>query len=117
MPRHIRIECSRCHRPDLRIRPEYLGQTVRCKHCGKAFVARAADVPTTMTPPIPSSPRAGTSTVVGVEPEPRPMVLDMEVQPPQSGLSTRTAESFSTLQQLREAEVQLARFRDHAHGL
>jgi 1-acyl-sn-glycerol-3-phosphate acyltransferase len=38
---HVWISCPRCHRGNLRIRAEFLGHRVRCKHCGHKF--RAVD--------------------------------------------------------------------------
>src|SRR5689334_19377412 len=37
MGRHILIACPRCGRSGLRIRPEYLGRSVQCKHCAHVF--------------------------------------------------------------------------------
>jgi chromosome segregation ATPase len=36
MPRHIRIPCPECTRT-LRVRPEYVGRQVQCKHCQHHF--------------------------------------------------------------------------------
>src|SRR5260370_1640788 len=36
MPKHIRIPCPECAR-ELRVRPEYVGRHVQCKHCQHSF--------------------------------------------------------------------------------
>ncbi len=40
MPRHVHVTCPNCQRPDIRIRPEYVGRKVQCKHCNHIFRAR-----------------------------------------------------------------------------
>lgn len=45
MPRHTQITCPHCQRSGLRIRTEFLGRSVLCKHCGKSFRSRPVDDP------------------------------------------------------------------------
>jgi len=72
MALHIRISCPHCHRSGLRLRNEYLGRRVHCKHCGERFVTAAEHVtdwggtPPTVPPPPPEP-----STVGGPEVSPR----------------------------------------------
>jgi hypothetical protein len=37
MAKSIRITCPSCRRSGLRMRPEYLGRNIQCKHCGASF--------------------------------------------------------------------------------
>ena len=63
MPTYTRIPCPKCGH-ELKIREEYLGQRVACKHCSHAFVARAEE-------PAPASRPAPPL-------DPAPMALDLD---------------------------------------
>ena len=41
MSRYVLLTCPHCQRSGLKVRPEYLGQLVCCKHCEQTFTAVA----------------------------------------------------------------------------
>ncbi|MEJ7639646.1 MAG: hypothetical protein WKF75_17150 [Singulisphaera sp.] len=114
MSRHIRIECPNCRRTDLRIRPEYLGRRVTCKHCGFEFPARAAD--DSGTPPTSAGHPPAEQAAID-EAEPRATAPGGEVERIRAELATRTGEYTATLRRLQDVEGRLGESEDRARGL
>src|SRR4051812_2154429 len=105
MAKHVRVTCPHCERSNLRMRPEYIGQMVRCHHCKHTFLAQSADVlaPDT-TPEEVSAAQMAASRARVTE-------LEDEIQWVRTALVTRADEHATALQQLQEAQGQLAQMR------
>ena len=112
MSRHIRIACPNCQRSDLRIRPEYLGRRVTCKHCHHEFPAGAAEDPGTRPRPAGHSPPEQAAIDVA---EPRATALEVERM--RAELGTQTGQYTATLQRLRDVEGRLGQSQDRVRGL
>src|SRR4051812_15572559 len=52
MSSYSRFPCPQCQHP-LKIREEYLGRRVSCKHCSHTFIARAPEETVPAPPPTP----------------------------------------------------------------
>ena len=117
MPRHVRITCPHCQRGGLRVRPEYLGRRVACKHCDHVFPARAAEDPGTGPSPDGPAPAEPASAAVIAEAGRRATALEGEIERVRAELATRSGKYATTRRKLHEVRVQLGQSEDRGHRL
>src|SRR6516225_1473810 len=95
------MACPQCQTP-LRVRTEYVGKRIACKTCDHTFRVEAP--PDGAAPP--PAPPAAAGEGAG-----------QEVQQLREELAARTSEHDRALQQLQEAQAELAGLRGQVHDL
>jgi hypothetical protein len=120
-PYHLRMPCPHCGRV-LRIRTEYLGLNVGCKHCHHTFRARQEDLldpPPRAAPPVPAADPHGEGQAAG-----RIQELQRELQHVCSQLTEQVSRHTATLQELQavedrfaQAEVRAVELQEHLENL
>ncbi|MBV8269417.1 MAG: hypothetical protein JO252_24095 [Planctomycetaceae bacterium] len=116
-PYHLRMPCPHCGR-ELRIRNEYLGLNIGCKHCHHTFRARQEDLLDPLpraAPPVPAADPHGEGQAAG-----RIQELQRELQHVCSQLTEQVSRHTATLQELQavedrfaQAEVRAVELQEH----
>src|SRR5262249_36727141 len=118
---YIDLSCPNCQRP-LRVRTEYAGQRIACKHCSHAFVA---GVPAEAGPvaPAPAAAPQPERSVGPPQPDPaadarqRPAQQEAEPQRAVRELAARTAGLTAATEEAQRAREDTARLEQQLRAL
>ncbi|HEV3083689.1 MAG TPA: hypothetical protein VGY66_28165, partial [Gemmataceae bacterium] len=102
MTQYVESACPSCHHP-VRIRTEYLGKRIACKHCNHTFVAQPDQLPPAPTAAAPQPPTEG--------------IADQGVAALEEQLKQVRAELAARTQEHAAAEKKLTETQDEANGL